>query len=42
LLLLLLLLLLFQIADTTPTPHQKASGGLQLLHEPLPIDWTAG
>lgn len=34
---LLLLLLLFQIADTTPTPHQEASRGLQLLHQPLPI-----
>lgn len=29
------LLLLFQIADATPTPHQEASGGLQLLHQPL-------
>lgn len=31
------LLLLFQISYASPTPHQKAPGGLQLLHQPLSV-----
>lgn len=32
------LLLLFQVADARPAPHQQTPGGLQLLHQPLPIE----